>query len=74
MAEKSPAELLAEAESAYHDLSLGRMPRVIVDQNGERVEFTAARKSDLYSYILQLRSQVGGVSGIAIPRPLGFYF
>ena len=67
------AERLEQAESAYHDLNIGRLPRVIVDQNGERVEFTAARKADLYSYIQQLRMLVPTIT-VAVPRPLGFYF
>jgi hypothetical protein len=50
---------LDDAEKAYNDLMLGRSPRVVVDQNGERVEFTPARKADLYAYIQQLRSELG---------------
>lgn len=50
---------LDDAEKAYNDLMLGRSARVVVDQNGERVEFTPARKADLYGYIQQLRSELG---------------
>ena len=46
---------LAEAEKAYHELMLGQSVRVFVDQNGERVEYTAANKLALQSYINQLR-------------------
>lgn len=45
-----------QATQAYHDLNTGRMARVVVDQNGERVEFVAANKTALYNYILQLRA------------------
>ena len=47
---------LAEAEKVYHELMLGLSVRVFVDQNGERVEYTAANKQALLSYINQLRS------------------
>lgn len=50
---------LAEARAAYHALQTGTSPRVVVDQNGERVEFTAANRQGLYSYIKQLESQLG---------------
>ena len=49
---------LAEAEKVYHELMLGLSVRVFVDQNGERVEYTAANKQALLSYINQLRSQM----------------
>lgn len=49
---------LEEARRAYHLLATGRMPRVVVDQNGERVEFTAANRSALYAYVQQLESKV----------------
>ena len=50
---------LAEAEKAYHELQIGRSARIVVYQNGERVEFTAANKQGLYNYIQQLRTQLG---------------
>lgn len=54
---------LKEAQAAYHNLLIGGSARVVVDQNGERVEFTVARKTDLYNYILQLQ----GILGICVP-------
>lgn len=50
---------LAEAENAYHSLQTGTMARVVVDQNGERVEFTAASRQDLAAYIRSLQSSIG---------------
>lgn len=47
-------ELLADARTKYHQLVTGSAPRVVVDQNGERVEFAAANKTGLYNYIQQL--------------------
>lgn len=70
------AERLAEAEAAYHALLTGTMARVVVDQNGERVEFTAAKKADLYGYIQELRLLVTPPSTSPYPvnAPLGFIF
>ena len=45
---------LDEAKQAYHDLLTGTKARVIVDQNGERVEFVTANRQALYAYIQEL--------------------
>jgi len=50
---------LAEAESEYHALMTGLKPRVLVDRNGERVEYTAANAAKLLRYIESLRAMVG---------------
>lgn len=50
---------LKQAEDAYHRLSVGGAIREIVDQNGERVSYTQTSKSGLYSYIVDLRLQLG---------------
>jgi hypothetical protein len=65
-------ELLRQAQSAYHLLNTGGMARVIVDQNGERVEFSVARKADLYAYIQELQGQLNPVARFS--RPMGFTF
>ncbi len=67
---------LKEAELAYHALMTGSSARVVVDQNGERVEFTSARKTDLYNYIASLQQALGICSPIAtLPgRPASFIF
>lgn len=67
---------LSDAEKAYHELMTGGSARVVVDQNGERVEFTAARKTDLYNYIASLQSALGICSPIAMlpGRPAEFFF
>lgn len=71
----TPAEKLAEAEAAYHKLMTGASARVVVDQNGERVEFTAASAPRLYYYILDLRGLVTAGISVAAPRaPLRFFF
>lgn len=58
---------LAEAETAYHDLRLGKQARVFVDQNGERVEFAVANASRLQAYIMELKSMLGKSTGITGP-------
>jgi hypothetical protein len=74
MATQTLAEKLSEAESAYHNLQTGVMPRVVVDQNGQRVEFTAANKADLYRYILDLKAQLPDATLDHYPGPAQFLF
>jgi hypothetical protein len=65
-------ERLVEAESAYHDLMTGRSARVIVDSNGERVEYTPASAPRLFTYITELKRQLGLVGqGLG---PMRVYF
>jgi len=65
---------LTDARTAYHDLITGKAPRVVVDSNGERVEFSAANSQKLYLYIQQLESQLGS-SVVPVTRgPAGFVF
>ncbi len=54
------AELLAEAKAAYHSLMIGQSARVVVDQNGERIEYTAANAARLQAYIAQLEAKIAG--------------
>lgn len=71
---------LADAEKQYHSLITGTMARVVVDQNGQRVEFTAANRSTLGAYIASLQSQVSSCCGGAVSgalqalRPAMFIF
>jgi hypothetical protein len=51
-------EQLTQAETAYHQLMTGKSPNVVVDQNGERVEFTAANPVKLAQYIQMLRNEL----------------
>lgn len=53
-------EQLAQAEQAYHELLIGQSARVVVDQNGERVEFTATTRASLRQYIEQLKLRISG--------------
>lgn len=69
--------LLTEARAAHHSLMTGTRARVIVDQNGQRVEFANSNRADLASYILQLESQCGcavGAVPMGVGGPCGFTF
>lgn len=69
---------LAAAQLAYGNLLTGASPRVVVDQNGERVEYVAASAPRLYAYIQTLISQINAAAnGSCIPTvqvPLQFTF
>lgn len=68
-------EQLTAARLAYHQLMTGQAPKVIVDQNGERVEFVAANADRLRQYIVSLESAIAaGVSVSRNPRPLIPFF
>lgn len=64
--------LLEDARKQYHALVTGTSPRVVVDQNGERVEFTAANRQALYNYISELELKLGTPCG-ATPSPATQY-
>lgn len=61
---------LAQAQEALHNLVTGRMARVVVDQNGERIEFTMTNVADLRSYIASLQAGSLGTAN----KPIGFFF
>lgn len=70
---------LKQAKDAYHELMTGTSVRVFVDQNGERVEYTAANAARLSSYIRQLEKAIssGNCNAFGDPSktgPIGFYF
>ena len=72
---QSTVELLTEARVAYHDLITGKAARVVVDANGEKVEFVAANRQGLYLYIQQLESRVADAAAAHVSRaPAGFIF
>lgn len=67
---------LDEAESAYHDLMTGRAVRVLVDQNGERVEYQTSNRGALATYIEGLRRELADCEGRrhSSNGPLRFFF
>jgi len=58
--------LLKEAEQAYHELAIGQSVKVIVHQNGQRVEYNSTTLPRLRTYIQDLKSQLGLPTA---PRP-----
>jgi hypothetical protein len=50
---------LEEAEKAYHDLQIGGGVKVLVDQNGERIEFAQGSILRLSGYIAMIREKLG---------------
>lgn len=69
------AEKLVEAEAAYHNLMVNGVARVVVDQNGERVEFTSVNAANLLRYITSLRELIAAEAGLYVPQgPLGVIF
>ena len=61
---------LADAENALHLLLTGQQARVVVDSNGERVEFTAANSARLRAYIDELKTALGKKT---VTGPLNFW-
>ena len=49
---------LDDAMDSYNQLNVGGQVRVVVDQNGERVEYTAANRQSLWAYILRLQNAI----------------
>jgi hypothetical protein len=65
-------EKLVEAEAAYHQLLTGSKARVVVDQNGERIEFTATTRGALAAYIEQLKNEIAGNTKASQPLRVWF--
>ena len=61
------SEYLTEARIARHALLIGNSARVVVDQNGERVEYTSANRAALDAYITELE---GIIAGKTVTGPL----
>lgn len=57
---------LEEAYEARHSMALGGAVRVVVDQNGERIEYGPTNMLALNKYILMLENQLG-LGGPAAP-------
>jgi hypothetical protein len=64
---------LDQAKDAKHKLATGSLARVFMDQNGERVEFTATNMAQLDSYIASLEAEIAGTRRFA-RKPIGFIF
>lgn len=63
--------LLNEAQLAYHQVQMGKAVSVVVDQNGERVEFAPSNRAALAGYIQNLKQQLG-LSSNSRPASVNF--
>lgn len=55
-------ERLVHARDQYHKLMMGKATRVLVDQNGERIEYTAVSAASLLKYIRDLEAMLDTAS------------
>lgn len=62
---------LDQAKTAYHQLMTGKLPEVVVDQNGERVHFSKTNSAKLLAYIQSMEAEL---TGIRTNRPLRPFF
>lgn len=60
--------MLNDARAQYHLLQTGNKAKVVVDQNGERVEFTAITADKLAQYIKSLERLLGGSGSLGPAR------
>ena len=63
---------LEEAENALHDLNVTGAIRVVVDQNGERIEYTPTNTVRLSTYINKLKTDLGLAVKNTVPF-IGFF-
>ena len=63
-------EKIDSAKTALHSLLTGELPKVVVDQNGERVEYNSTSVSKLRQYIAELEAEKSGCPS----RPLKVWF
>ena len=62
---------LTDAEAQLHLVLTGQSARVFVDQNGERIEYTAANANRLQAYIANLKLQL---DKLKIAGPMRVWF
>lgn len=65
---------ISQAENSYHSLMTGQMAVVVVDQNGEKVEFNKVSADKLYTYIAWLKGQLPDVPVSAYAGPIRYFF
>ena len=53
---------------------IGGQPLVVVDQNGERVEYTRANSAQLRAYILELQRAIASNGTTIASGPMGVIF
>lgn len=63
MAVMTNIEKLEDAAHQLHLLLSGQQAKVFVDSNGERVEYTAANRTELQKYVDKLQGLVDAAAG-----------
>jgi len=58
---------LTEAQSALHDLSVGKKVVSISAADGKRISFTPAEVASLRSYVLRLQRAISIATGVSSP-------
>lgn len=66
--------MITEAKTALHTLMTNRTARVLVDYNGERVEFSIQTASRLEAYIQKLQTQLDALTNARQISPARFFF
>ena len=61
---------LADAKAALKEILMGNKAKVVVDQNGERVEFAAANVDRLRAWITEMEYRLGLCRG---GKPMRFW-
>lgn len=70
---KYTIEMLNDAVEARHRLLTGQATTVVVDQNGERLEFNKVNLDKLDKYIAEIEAELG-LNTRNTHYPLGFFF
>lgn len=63
-------EMLKEARNAYYRIVTGQSVIVVIDQNGERIEFQKANLSALADLIRKMEIELNAVANNGAYRPL----
>ena len=63
-------ERLAEAETAYHDLQIGKAVVEVRDSSGESIRYTMANASRLRHYIATLKNEIAAAPSRGPMRPV----
>lgn len=66
-------EMLDEARTAYFRISTGQSVAVVIDQNGERIEFQKGNLTALADLIRKMEMELAAGS-TGVYRPLRTYF
>lgn len=61
---------LAQAKAALKEILMGNKAKVVVDQNGERVEFAAANVDRLRAWIFEMDLALGNKT---VTGPMNFW-